>query len=289
MLVKCVCSNCSHSYLADDGAGRLACPRCGVANEGTRNPSDIPDAPAGAEPGVYDPYSEEEFGFDTPRFDVTALPPMLLTRERMVRGIVFGGLATLLTGVVVGAALGAIKLILPGALAIVLALVAAPACRYGFGGRAARRSVGRGRITLLIVLAVGVAGYLGGSWAVGRITGTRAERARQDLDTGLKSLLAQAANAHDEGTRIVVEQRIAETRRLQSMSDAQLEDYLWVQQGGIKIPVAAYAEMRVLQGPVARLGADGDPIRLPSPAPAGILLAEIILGFFIGMRGIRAR
>jgi len=289
MLVKCVCANCGHSYLADDGAGQLPCPRCGVANEGTRNPSDIPDAPVGAEPGVYDPYAEADLAYEVPRFDVAALPPMYLTRERVVRGLVFGGLATLLAGVVLGAALGAIKLVLPGALAILLALVAAPACRYGFGGRAAKRSLGRARITLIAVLTLGMVGYLGGSWMVDRITGTRTARTREDLDRGLASLLAKEAGIRDEGTRIVVQRRIAETRRLQSMSDAQLEDYLWVQQGGIKIPLAAYAKMRVLRGPIARLGADSDPLRLPAPAPAGVLLAEVALGFFLGMRGLKAR
>ena len=54
MLVKCVCSSCSHSYLADDQMGDLACPRCGSANEGSRNPSDIPDAPMQRDAAVYD-------------------------------------------------------------------------------------------------------------------------------------------------------------------------------------------------------------------------------------------
>ena len=44
MLVKCVCSNCSHSYLADEDGGALTCPRCGVADDTPRSAPDMDDS-----------------------------------------------------------------------------------------------------------------------------------------------------------------------------------------------------------------------------------------------------
>ena len=81
MLVKCVCTNCGHSYLSDDQHGDLACPRCGVENEGTRNPSDIPDAPGGALHGPYDHFDDGEYVDDyfEDSFDPKAPPPIVVT------------------------------------------------------------------------------------------------------------------------------------------------------------------------------------------------------------------
>jgi hypothetical protein len=290
MLVKCVCTDCGHSYLADDQAGELSCPRCGVGNEGTRNPSDIPDAPMGAEPGVYDPYYEDEgYDVDEPRFEARELPAMFITGERMVRGIIFGGLAALAMGAVLGASLGALKMAVPVVVGLVLALIAGPACRYGFGGRSAHDSTSRAATVLSIVVLVGFLGFLSGSWVVERFTGSRADQTRDDLEYGLSGLNAQLIRMHDEGNRIVLQERIAEVHRLQNLTDAQLEDYLWTQEAQINQPLLAYATLRAWKGPAIRLGVDSDPIDVPSPGTPAILLGEVIVAVWLGLRFVRAR
>lgn len=300
MLVKCVCSNCAHSYLADDQQGDLACPRCGVNNEGTRNPSDIPDAPVPNNyRGPYDHFDDDDFGTfgQEEAFDPKAPPPMFITTDRMVRGLVFGGIATGLLGAAVGAAMGATRVAVPLVVGVVLALVGGASCRYGFGGRSAPQTKGRAIVCLSIVVMVGMAGYLTGSWLFERWTGNRAAQMRDDLNHGLRSLTSQHAREGDEGTKIMLEERLNEVHRLQALSDAQLEDYLWVQEaelfpnerGNLNVPLLAYGKIRATKGPAIRFGPDNDPVKLPKGTTEGLLAAELLVGIFLGMRGVSAK
>lgn len=301
MLVKCVCSNCSHSYLADDQVGSLSCPRCGVNNESERDPSDIPGSPmdTGPDPGGYEPYAAEEgYGFEMDlRFDPQAPPPMYVTGERMIRGVVFGAVATVLAGALLGGAMAAVQLVVPVVAAVLIALVAGATTRYGFGGRTATRTTGRALFTLMAVVLLGFGGFVAGSWGVERFTGTAdrdadgvadVEQTRADLDEGLRGLVRERARNPDAGTTMLLDQRITEAERLKQMSNAELEDYLWVQQAQVNQPLLAYAKLRVLNGPVVRLP-KGNPVKIPSPAPAALLLGEVILAAFLGMRAVSPR
>ena len=258
MLVKCVCSNCSHSYLADDQMGDLACPRCGAAHEEAHNPSGIPGEPMSHDVGVYDSIGEEEvYGVGPiPRFDPKAPPPMYLTVERILKGFVFGFVAAVGIGFVVGGALAAIQVMIPGVAALVVGLAGGAACRYGFGGRATPRTFGRAIVTVALVMALGLVGILAGAWTIERVTGVRAAQTRADLDTGLSGIRRQRAEVEDAGMAIVFDQRISEVERLKTLTDAQLEDYLWVQQGQLNQPPLAYVKLRVMEGPAVQLGAN---------------------------------
>ncbi|MHC4819406.1 MAG: TFIIB-type zinc ribbon-containing protein, partial [Planctomycetota bacterium] len=172
MLVKCVCPNCSHSYLADDQLGELACPRCGLANAADAGapladappPPPPPMAPPGGpmgpgpgpgtgmDPGVYDdPYMDDTFtDAPMPMFEAKAPPPMYVTGERMFKGFVFGIVATAGLGFVLGGGLAAVGVIVPGVAAVLMGLVAGAAARYGMGGRTTSATMLRTVSTVLL-------------------------------------------------------------------------------------------------------------------------------------------
>ena len=292
MLIKCACSNCGHSYLADDEVGDLACPRCDAVNDGgVRNPSDVPDHPMGFEPafGGYDDHDDHHDDLlDMPtRFEAKAPPPMIITRERLTRGLVFGCLAGGLIGTVAGAATTAVGFDIPGVAAVLIALLGGAAVRSGFGGRTARQTMGRALAVCTLVAVVGFAGTVVGSWTVARFTGSRAAETRKELEDGLRGLRDQYADASDAGVAIVLKQRVEEARRLQSLSDAELEDYIWVQQAQINQPLLAYAKLRYTDAPIVRLGEKAKPIRLPREAVLGIRAALIIATVILAMRAVR--
>ncbi len=294
MLVKCVCSNCGHSYLSDDSAGDLACPRCDVANEGTRNPSDIPEAPLGSEPMFIDTMGDPldaDIGFGLTgggRFDPQAPPPMFVTGERLLRGSVFGSVAGLSLGAILGAALAAVGFVVPAFAPLAVALVIGMTCRYGFGGRAAKQTRGRALLAVVVSCVVAECGFLTGGWVVERFTGSRAAQTRADLDEGLHGLVQQRARTKDAGTAIVLDQRIAEVERLRRRGDASLEDYLWTQQAQINQPLLAYMKLRATAGPVLRLGVDAEPSRLPPSVTLGLVGLELLLAVLLARRGVLA-
>jgi hypothetical protein len=289
MLVKCVCAKCRHSYLADDQLGELDCPRCGEKAAGAA------DAPEGAQPDLAtDPFLAEEPGSDSnleaaPRFDPKAPPPMYVTRDRFLRGIVFGGLAAAFMGAVIGASLGALGVAIPAVAAALFALAAGASCRHGFGGRSARHTRRLAAVAAGLCVLFGFAGFFAGSWTVERLTGGRAPQTRQDLDEGLQALLQERARTKNAGAAIVLDQRIAEVELLRRRSDAELEDYLWVQEAQLNQPLLAYARLRATRGPVVKLGPDSEPLPVPEHAPAGALLGEVILAMWIASRGVAPR
>ncbi|MHC4136317.1 MAG: TFIIB-type zinc ribbon-containing protein [Planctomycetota bacterium] len=297
MLVKCICPNCSHSYLADDQMGDLACPRCGLDNDADAGApvADMPPPPPmgppmgpGLEPGVYDdPYLDEAFpAAAAPMFEAKAPPPMYVTGERMFKGFVFGIVSTAGLGFVLGGALAAVGVIVPGVAAVLMGLVAGASARYGMGGRTTSATMFRTVATVALVVVVGFAAFFSGGWAVERLTGTRAGQAREDLDNGLRGLVRQRAQVQDTGTGLLLDQRIQEAERLKNLSDPQLEDYLWIQQAQLNQPLLAYSKLRATSGPLVRFGADRDPINVPFPATPGILLAEVILAAVLAIRGV---
>jgi len=305
MLVKCICSNCSHSYLADDQAGALTCPRCGVNNEGSHHASDVREPAPGMdrapeEVGIYDAYLGEEaypVGMGAARFAPQAPPPMYVTGERMVKGTIFGLVATVVLGVILGGAMAAIQVTVPLIAAVVLALAGGATTRYGFGGRTAPRTTGRALFCLLLVMLLGFAGLITGSWAVERFTGTvdrdadgvaDVEQTREDLDAGLRGLVRERTRTQDAGSSMLLEQRITAAEHLKQMSDAELEDYLWMQQAHVGEPLLAYAKVRATDAPVVRWP-KGKPIHLPSPAPAGVLFGEFVIALILAMRAVAPR
>jgi hypothetical protein len=296
MLIKCACSNCGHSYLADDEIGDLACPRCDAVNDpGVHNPSEPPGHPSGGfEPafgGGYDDHREpHDDMFDMPmRFEAKAPPPMIITRERLFRGVVFGGLTAAFIGIVAGAAMTAVGFDIPGIAAVLIALIGGAAVRSGFGGRTARQTKGRAVVVCTLIAVLGFAGVTAGSWTVARFTGGRAAQTRKELDEGLRGLRDQYADASDAGVAILLKQRVEEARRLQSLSDAELEDYIWVQQARINQPLLAYAKLRHTTAPIVRLGEKAKPIRLPMEAVIGIRAALVIATIILALRAVRPR
>jgi hypothetical protein len=302
MLVKCVCSGCSHSYLADDQMGDLACPRCGMASDdNSAAPVSDMSAPTPTqmmggmvpqiEPGPYDdPYMDNDFpDVAVPMFQAKAPPPMYVTGERMLKGFVFGVVATAGLGFVLGGAFAAVGVIVPGIAAVLMGLVGGASARYGLGGRTTSATMFRTVATVLLVVLIGFAAFLGGGWGVERLTGTRAGQTREDLDNGLRGLVRQRAQVQDTGTGLLLDQRIQEVEQLKNLSDPQLEDYLWVQQAQLNQPLLAYAKLRATSGPIVRFGAERDPINVPFPATPAILLAEVILAAVLAIRGVIAK
>jgi hypothetical protein len=222
-------------------------------------------------------------------FDPKAPPPMYVTGERMFKGFVFGTVASVGLGFVLGGALAAVRVAMPGIAAILLGLVAGASCRYGLGGRTTSRTLLRTVATVGLAMLLGFAGFIGGSWTVERLTGLRADQARQDLDDGLRGLVRQRAQVQDTGVAIMIDQRIQEAEQLKNLSDPQLEDYLWVQEAQLNQPLLAYAKLRAMKGPSVRLGADRDPVELPFPATPAILLGELLLAGFLAIRGVVAK
>ena len=302
MLVKCVCPGCSHSYLADDQMGDLACPRCGMASDdNTAAPVSDMSAPTPTqmmggmvpqiEPEAYDdPYMEGAFPeAAVPIFQAKAPPPMYVTGERMFKGFVFGIVATAGLGFVLGGAFAAVGVIVPGVAAVLMGLVGGASARYGMGGRTTSATMLRTVATVLLVVVAGFSAFLAGGWGVERLTGTRAGQTREDLDNGLRGLVRQRAQVQDTGTGLLLDQRIQEVERLKNLSDPQLEDYLWVQQAQLNRPLLAYAKLRATSGPIVRFGAERYPINVPFPATPAILLAEIILAAVLAIRGVIAK
>jgi len=302
MLVKCVCSGCSHSYLADDQMGGLACPRCGMATDGSAaapvsdTAAPTPQQMMGGmvppmEPGPHDdPYMDDAFpDAAVPIFQAKAPPPMYVTGERMFKGFVFGIVATAGLGFVMGGALAAVGVIVPGVAAVLMGLVGGASTRYGMGGRTTSATMFRTVATVLLVVVVGFSAFIAGGWGVERLTGTRAGQTREDLNNGLRGLVRQRAQVQDTGTGLLLDQRIQDVEQLKILSDPQLEDYLWVQQAQLDHPLLAYAKLRATSGPIVRFGAERDPINAPFPATPAILLAEIILAAVLAIRGVIAK
>jgi len=276
MLVKCVCSGCGHSYLADDQvSARLECPRCHVANEGSRDPADLPDLHQGAD--------LETFAADR-LFAPKALPPMYLTKERLSRGVVFGSLGGAVVGAALGAAFAAVSFVVPAVTGAIAGFATGGLARYGFGGRTVRQTRTRARCALALAILFAFAGFLGGAYAVERITGSRADPARADLDKGLEQLLRRRSRTRDEGEKMLLEQRIVAVEELLRRSSAEIEDYLWMQEAQVNQPLLAFAALRVTKGPLLKLGADAKPVHLEKPLNAGGFLIEMIIGFLAASR-----
>jgi len=110
-----------------------------------------------------------------------------------------------------------------------------------------------------------------------RVAGVRA-----DIDQGLASLGNQRKLTTDEGVRIVIDERIAQARRLKDLPDARLEDYIWVQQAQLWPAPLAYAKLRALHGPLVRLGPDAKPMRVEPSQNLAALGGEVALAVLFG-------
>ena len=306
MLIKCVCSNCGHLYLSDDEAGDTACPRCDTVNEDTHSLADVPDAPMDVDPpfmddapsefGMSDEFenledNEEEVLFEEApqRFEAKAPPPMLIKRARLMRGIFLGALTAGAVGAVLAAAMAAIGVDVPLLPALGIGLVGGAVCRAGFGGRSAHQTKTRAVVACGIIVGLGFAGFFAGTWAVERLTGSRAKQTHADLDDGLQGLAAQYADAQDAGAAVVLKQRMDETRRLRTLSDPQIEDYIWIQRAQINHPLLAHAKLRLTASPIVKMGTAMDPIRVPKEATLGIRLAELIAAVVLATRAVLPR
>jgi len=309
MLVKCACSNCGHSFLTDDKAGDLTCPRCGfvsdtmpAAGDFRVEPSEYAPAPPafadhsasafGGPPSIPQGMAED-LGFTAPTgFDPRALPPVTITWDRMLRGIAIGGPITASLGAAIGGGLAAIGLVIPGIATLVMALMAGSAVRYGMGGRSAARTRFLAMIAVVFVVTFGYAGILTGSWMVDRFTGDRASITRNDLKMGREDLMMQLGRAQKVGDvtqSTTLETRLKRVERLEASSDPQLEDYLWTQQAQFNQPLIAYAKLRITDGPVLKLGIDKDEIETPKNAASGVVGLELLIGMFLAWRGVRAK
>lgn len=309
MLVKCACSNCGHSFLTDDQSGDLTCPRCGFVTDGVPQAAAFPAEPpnhapqhrmAAAPPA--DQFSgppqipqglADDMGFVAPpSFDPKTPPSVFMTWDRMVRGIVIGGLMTASLGTAIGGGFAAIGLVIPGIAALVMALIAGSAVRFGMGGRSASRTRGFAMTAVAFAVMMGYTGILTGSWLVDRFTGDRALITRNDLKLGSEDLTLQLGRAQkvgDVAKTTTLETRLKRLERLEASTDAQLEDYLWVQQAQINQPFVAYAKLRVTDGPVLKLGLDNDAIEVPQHAATGVVGLELLIGIFLAWRGVRSK
>jgi hypothetical protein len=296
MLVKCLCSNCSHSYLGDDQSGMIACPRCGTENSGTPSLSAAPDTPAA---GRDEMSFEANYGQGLDlHFAPLSPPAMFVTGDRLFRALIGGGAIAALLGAIAGGAQAAVQVAIPGLSAIVIGLFGGAAIRFGLGGRSASRTLGRTAFLVLLVLGLAFAGVLAGSWAVERYTATAdrdgngqadVPQTREDLDRGLRELLRVRSRTQDAGAGALLDHRITETEQLKHMTDAELEDYLWQQKAEIGIPVAAYGKLRVLEGPAVKLAPKSDPVQLPEHAVPGILAGEFLVAFILALRAVMPR
>lgn len=292
MLIKCVCASCGHSYLSDDEAGDVACPRCdavGGDDLAPRHGLDTPADPLGVDTGWDELPAEDDFTPMPGRFEAKAPPAMYLTWERLFRGVVFGLFATATAGVLLGAALAALGMDAPAVLAIAIGVVAGATCRSGFGGRTARHSSSRAAAACIIVVLFGFAGFSAGTWVVERLTSARVTQAQKELDAGLQGLSLQYSEVEDAGAAIVLKARIEETRRLRALSSGELEDYLWMQQAQINNPMLAHAKLRVTTAPIVRLGPDRKPIRVRMEATMGIRIAELLIAILLAARFVKSR
>jgi len=308
MLVKCACSNCGHSFLTDDQAGDLTCPRCGFVTDGVpqgaafpTESSDYPPAPPpmaeqsqprGGPSPIPQDYSDELGFMAPPSFDPKTPPPVFMSWDRMVRGIVVGGLMSASLGAAIGGGFAAIGLILPGVAALVMALMAGSAVRFGMGGRTAVRTRGFAMIAVILAVVMGYAGILSGSWLVDRFTGDRATITRNDLKRGREDLSMELGRAQKNGDAVettTLQTRLNRVEQLEGKSDSQLEDYLWIQQAQINQPLVAYAKLRVTDGPVLKFGLENDAIKVPKHSASGVAGLELLLGIFLAWRGVRTK
>ncbi|MCK6459645.1 MAG: hypothetical protein L6Q95_07080 [Planctomycetes bacterium] len=297
MLVKCVCSNCSHSYLGDDQSGSLACPRCGTENTGVPNVAAYESAaPASGRDEMTFEASDGQ-GLDL-HFAPLSPPPMFVTGDRLVRALLGGGAIAAVVGAVIGGAQTAVQVAIPGLTAIVLGLAGGAAFRFGLGGRSAGRTLGRTGLVLALMLVLGFAGAIVGGWAVERYTGTAdrdqdgrpdVAQTREDLDKGLRELLRVRSRTQDAGPATMLDLRITETEEIRHLTDAQLEDYLWKQKAGLGHPLVAYGKSRVLEGPAVKLTPQSPPVELPENAVPGILLGEFLVAFALAIRAVMPR
>ncbi len=288
MLLKSLCSNCGHSFLAESGlADMVECPRCHFRGEATPPATNGPGSYAGPEDPLLDALGGDPMARGT-SFDPAAPPPMFVSRDRLVRGMIFGAVTCCGLGVALGAALAAVGVALPAVVAVSLGLTAAMGCRYGFGGRSIRRTRGRAMATAALVASLGLVAFVAGGWIVERLTSTRASVTREDLAAGLESLVRKRGRTTDASSQILLDQRIVEVERLRRRTDAQMEDYLWMQEAQLVQPLLAYGKLRVLRGPVVRLGPDSDPAELPRPVTAGLFGVEWLLAVFLAVRGVLA-
>jgi hypothetical protein len=295
MLVKCVCSSCSHSYLADDQTGGLVCPRCKTDNSSTRAVASLPSDVSGRDEMVGSASYYDQFEV---RFAPLAPPAMFVSGDRLLKALVLGSIFACALGAVLGGAQAAVQVALPGLAGIVLGLMGGLGCRLGLGGRSATRTIGRTGFVVALVLVAGFAGIVAGSWAVERYTGAAdrdlngeadIEQTRADLDKGLRALVRERSRTTDAGAAALLDVRITEAERLKHLTDAEVEDFLWKQQAGINQPLAAYAKLRVLNGPALKLGPGNEPVELPEHAPAAILAGEFLLALVLAIRGVMPR
>ena len=225
-------------------------------------------------------------------FDPKTPPPMFMTWDRMLRGMLFGGLVAATIGAAMGAALAATGMIIPGIAAVVMSFAAGTAIRNGMGGRTARRTRFLAIFAVICVIVVGYAGVLTGSWLVERSTGSRAGITRKDIDVGKKELaqsLARAQKVDDVAERTVLETRLRRAERLAASSDAEIEDYLWTQQAQINQPLVAYGKLRVMNAPLAKFGADREPIEAPKHVPPVIVGVELLLAMIIAYQAVKQK
>ena len=291
MLTKTLCPHCGNSFLAEpkDGGG-TTCPQCrsfvptdGAVHQPTSAPPEVHQTPPPevyAVPASVDPHA--------PRFDPTTPPPSYVRGERLVRGLIFGAVAAVAFGTFFGAGTAAIRLTLPLLGGIVTGIVTGIVVRHGFGGRSVPSTRGRASSAAAFCAALGLTASLGGAWMVERWTGDRAPTTQRDLSSGLKNLQARRAQTVDASDRATLDHRIREVHRLQALTDAQIEDYLRVQQAGIAQPLMAYAWDRVKNGPLVRLGPEGRTVYLGGDygTAAGWGL-DFLLVMWLATRGVR--
>jgi hypothetical protein len=285
VLTKCVCSSCGHTYLADDQFGTVACPRCD---------SGPTDAPAGGyelgfEQAMFEDSGPGDGAMADPaarRFEAKAPPPMFITGERLLRGFVFGTVAAIATGAILGAAFTALEISMVGVSAIVMAFMGGAAARGGFGGRSEHQTLVRAAVICILAMSLGFAGQLAGSWTIARLTAPRADQARKDIDEGLFGLGEQYANIDDAGAAVMLKERMEEAEALQRLSDAQLEDYLFVQQAQINQPLLAYAMLWATEGPVIQFADKMAPMELPRTAVIPIRAGELLLAIVLALRAV---
>ena len=312
MLLKRVCPQCGHHYLADEQLDEIDCPRCHApVDEGPQFGAGAPPlgSPGGVQPvqprqpfgggaatSLREPRFSDQYGteaevddFAATTFDPLAPPPMFVTGDRVLRGILAGSLATLAIGSVAGAALSAIGFTIPLAPTLLLGWIAGLSCKRAFGGRAAKGTRGRAFLVVLVSLLFGYVGVLGGSYLVERLVGARVEQTRDDFDRGLKNLTRQRGHVTDEGTSILLDQRIAKVKELQALSSPQVEDYLWVQEAQIRQPLVAYMKLRVTRGPVLDLGPDREPVTIKRELTMAAIGGELLIAALLAMALVAPR
>jgi len=288
MLAKHTCTRCGHSFLADPtDLLTIDCPKCQMKMPIEHElPVDLGTNFGPAEEMM--PAGKRHHG-SAARFDPSGPPPVFVTRERLVRGFVFGGITATVIGSTVGAALAAINIAIPALEGVVIGLACGAGCRYGFAGRSVPQTkMGAASVAVLCTL-LGFVAFLSGSWTIDRMTSERAAITRQDLDAGLELLLREREMTHKSekaGERVLLDKRIGETERLRRLSDPQLEDYLWVQQAKLNQPMLAYGKLRATLGPIVRLGPDTKSVVLSEEATMGLVAAELLMALVLAVRAV---